>query len=181
MQTCLTPLLSAPPKPMASPITSVAVLAATDNEMNRIASYKEILGFQLRKVPAVEAEELGSSPFTEVQNFFHPLCSAWRFYCHTPMSFSTANRTGTLCTVFNLQFSAVISLYAGMSCHKQKKYQDPCTSTGQKGCPAPCSMAFCVTASPFLLGGFCHSFVRKKTSQIPGSVQQQIHSHLWLT
>lgn len=94
---------------MASPITSVAVLAATDNEMNWIASYKEILGFQLRKVPAVEAEELGSSPFTEVQNFFHPLCSAWRFYCHTPMCSFIQHRKQNRNFVHCVQFTVFCS------------------------------------------------------------------------
>lgn len=111
MQTCLTPLLSAPPKPMASPITSVAVLAATDNEMNRIASYKEILGFQLRKVPAVEAEEQGSSHFYRGSEFFPPfvLCMALLLSYSHVIQHCKQNRNFVHCVQFTV-FCSNLSL-----------------------------------------------------------------------
>lgn len=93
MQTRLTPLLSAPPKPMSSPITSVAMLAATDKEMNQIASYGGILSVRLG---GKSLQVKGSNPFIEFSSSPWSLHGTFAAILLCPPSSSTVNKTGTL-------------------------------------------------------------------------------------
>lgn len=92
MQTRLTPLLSAPPKPMASPITSVAMLAARDKEMNQIASYGGIPSVQLG---GKSLQLKGSDPFIEFFSSPWALHGTFAAILLCPPSSGAVSKTGT--------------------------------------------------------------------------------------
>lgn len=136
MQACFTLLLTTPPKPMVSPITSVAMLAATDKEVNWIGLYEGILRFQLRgKSLQLKLRNRVQTFFHRIQNFFPPfglrLALLPSYSRHLFLHCCDQNRNFT---AENCKLNAVhdLCLYAGMNCHKQKKYQDTSVSAGTK-------------------------------------------------
>lgn len=150
MQACFTPLLTTPPKPMVSPITSVAMLAATDKEVNWIGLYEGILRFQLRgKSLQLKLRNRVQTFSTEFRIFSLPLGSAWHFYHHTLdiSSFTAVIKTGTLLqkTVNWMLYTICVSMLGWIVTNRRNTKTLQCQKR-LKGCAAPCGIPFYVTA-----------------------------------
>jgi len=136
---------------MVSPITSVAMLAAADKEVNSTGSYAGILGFQLRGKSLQQKPRNRVQTFSQNSEFFS---SVRHFCCHGLRclpAFIAAIKTGTLLqkTVNWMLYAIHPSMLAGAVTNRRITKKIQCQQ-GAAGCPAPrtapCCVAFYLTA-----------------------------------
>ena len=136
---------------MVSPITSVAMLAATDKEVNWIGSYEGILRFQLRGKSLQLKLRNRVQTFSQNSESFSSLWALLRTFTVTLRclpSFIAAIKTGTSLqkTVNWTLYVLCLSMLGWVVTNRRNTKKLQCRQ-GLKGCTAPCCVAFYVTAT----------------------------------